>query len=356
MRRATAVLVLAAMLAVAAPAARAAAHGRHHHRHHHRHRALGGEFHKLRAPAAMAVYEWHTAGDLSDAAVRQRLGLLRADGFRTVYLEIGNYLDAAELPAEDPDRAERLAAIGGQIKRFVATAGDLGLSVQALGGGPTWTGGLAYLGRELVALVGDYNAGAARHQRLKGVQLDLEPYTLEGWLDDDVVEDNLREYLRTLEGIVGSYRDQLGRHGNHDLRLGFAIPFWLDARGDAPGPVDYNGATKPAAYHVIDLVADLPGAYLVVMSYRNFARTANGSIAHARDEFRYAAAVGARSGLVVGQRYGQAEAGEERTTFYGKPRWMFRRAAAEITLAFRRYPQFRGLSVDDADAYLAAAP
>jgi hypothetical protein len=352
MRRATTVLVLAAMLAAAAPAARAAAHGRHHHGR----RAFEGEFHKVRAPAAMAVYEWHTAGDLSDAAVRQRLRSLRADGFRTVYLEIGNYLDAAELPPQDPDRAARLAAIAGQIKRFVATAGDLGLSVQALGGGPTWTGELAYLGQELVELVGAYNAGAARHQRLKGVQLDLEPYTLEGWLDDDVVEANLGEYLRTLQGIVGTYRAQLDRHGNHHLQLGLAIPFWLDARGDAPGPVDFDGATKPAAYHIIDLVADLPGAYLVVMSYRNFTRTADGSIAHARDEFRYAAAVGARSGLVVGQRYGQAEAGEEQTTFYGQPRWRFRRAAAEITLAFRRYRQFRGLSVDDVDAYLAAAP
>jgi hypothetical protein len=66
--------------------------------------------------------------------------------------------------------------------------------------------------------------------------------------------------------------------------------------------------------------------------------------------------VGARSGLVVGQRYGQAGPEEARTTFYGKPRWVFQRAAAEITLAFRRYPQFRGLSVDDVDAFMAAGP
>jgi hypothetical protein len=35
---------------------------------------------------------------------------------------------------------------------------------------------------------------------------------------------------------------------------------------------------------------------------------------------------------------------------------VFRRAAAEISLAFRRYPQFRGLSVDDLDAFMAASP
>ena len=108
-------------------------------------------------------------------------------------------------------------------------------------------------------------------------------------------------------------------------------------------------------HHIIDMLADLPGAYLVVMAYRNFTRTSDGSIAHTRDEFRYAAMVGARSGLVVGQQYGPAP-GEEHITFNGQPRWVFRRAAAEIALAFRRYPQFRGLSVDDLDAFMAASP
>jgi hypothetical protein len=334
MRRATAVLVLAAMLAVAAPAASAR------------------ELRKARVPSAMAVYEWHNAGDLAAAQVEQRLGFLRANGFRTVYLEIGNYLDAAE-----EGQATRLADLRRQIRRFVATAADFGLSVQALGGGPDWFGNLRrYLGQELVGLVGDYNTMVGERERLRGVQLDLEPYTQEGWLDDDVVADNLVEYLVTFKGIVQTYRAQLDRPGNHGLQLGLAIPFWLDARGDAPGPVTFQGATKPAAFHVIDLVGDLRGAYLVVMSYRNFTRTSDGSIAHARDEFRYAARVGARSGLVVGQRYGQADPEEAHTTFYGLPRWVFRRAAAEITLAFRRYPQFRGLSVDDVDAYMAAGP
>ena len=93
----------------------------------------------------------------------------------------------------------------------------------------------------------------------------------------------------------------------------------------------------------------------MVVSYRNFTRTSDGSIAHARDEFRYAAMVGARSGLIVGQQYGLSP-GEPTTTFIGQPRWVFRRAAAEIVLAFRRYPQFRGLSVDDIDAFMAAPP
>ena len=342
MRRATAVLVLAAMLAIGGPAAAAA----------HQPRL---QFRKVRVPPGMAVYEWHNAGDLSTAQVERRLRFLRANDFHTVYLEVGNYLDAAELPDSDPGKQARLSAVRRQIKRFVATAADFGLSVQALSGAPTWTGELAYLGPKLVELVGDYNTRVRSGERLKGVHLDLEPYTLPGWLDDEQVEDNLVEYLTTLQGIVEAYRAQLEWSANRGLQLGLAVPFWLDARGDAPGPVDFDGATKPAVHHIIDMIADLQGAYLVVMAYRNFTRTSDGSIAHARDEFRYAAMIGARSGLVVGQQYGPAP-GEEHITFHGQPRWVFRRAAAEIALAFRRYPQFRGLSVDDLDAFMAARP
>jgi hypothetical protein len=343
MRRATAVLVLAATLAIGGPAA--AAH------------EPSLRFRKVRVPPAMAVYEWNTTEDLSPTLVQQRLRFLRANGFHTVYLEIGNYLEAADLSPEDPARQTRMDSIRRQIRRFVATASSFGLSVQALGGSPTWFGNdRRYLGQLLVELVGSYNTGVADNERLKGVHLDLEPYTLPGWLDEDNVEANLVEYLTTIQGIVGTYRSELDRPANRGLQLGFAIPFWLDGRGDAPGPVEFGEETKPAAYHLIDLISDLRGAYLVVMAYRDFTRTSDGSIAHARDEFRYAAMIGARSGLIVGQQYGPAAPEEQHITFHGQPRWVFRRAAAEIAVAFRRYPQFRGLAVDDIDAFMAAGP
>ena len=344
MRRATAVLTLTAMLVVAG-AGLAAASGA---------RPRAGGFGRRYLPATMAVYEWHQAGQLPDDQVTQRLRFLRANGFRTVFLEIGDYLDAAELAPGTPGRQTRLTRIRRQLQRFVGLASDAGVAVQALGGGPSWTGELRYLGQKLVELVAGYNRKVAWRERLQGVQLDIEPYTLDGWFDHP--ETGLGEYLTMAADVVATYRTALQRSENRHLQLGFAVPFWFDARGDAPGEVSFDGATKPAVHHLIDLVADLPGAYLVVMAYRDFTGTADGSIAHARDEFRYAAATGARSGLVVGQQYGPAGPTEQHITFDGQPRSHFRRAAAAITIAFRRYPQFRGLAVDDLDAYLAADP
>jgi hypothetical protein len=352
MRRATAVLVLAAMLAIGGPAVSgAAAHESH------------SRYWKVRVPPSMAVYEWHNAGDLAPVEVQRRLRFLRANGFRTVYLEVGKYLDAA-----DASDRELLRAIRGQIRRFVATATGYGLSVQALGGGPDWFGEpRGYLGPALVNLVASYNRYVDTRERLAGVHLDLEPYTRDSWRAPASVRANVGLYLDTLAEIVGAYRAALGTRGNRNLQLGLAIPFWFDGNSEeVPDDIDFrhdddpDPNPKPVAFHVIDLVADLPGAYLVIMAYRWFTGTSNGSIALARDEFRYAAKAGARSGLVVGQRYSpvppDGDPEEAITTFHGLPRWRFWRAAAEIALAFRRYPQFRGLSVDDVDALIDARP
>jgi hypothetical protein len=351
MRRITAVLVLAAMLAVGGPAVSgAAAH------------ESRSRYWKVRVPPSLAVYEWHNAGDLAPAEVQRRLRFLRDNGFRTVYLEIGKYLEAA-----DESNQELVGTRRGQIRRFVATAAGYGLSVQALGGGPDWFGEpKGYLGPALVRLVASYNKDVDRWERLAGVHLDLEPYTQDDWIRPANVRGNLLLYLATIKEIVGAYRAELGTRGNRNLQLGLAIPFWFDGTSDdIPAEIDFRDDDdpspnlKPVAFHVIDLVADLPGAYLVVMAYRWFTGTSNGSIALARDEFRYAASRGARSGLVVGQRYGpvpEDQPLEANTTFNGLPRWRFWRAAAAIALAFRRYPQFRGLSVDDVDAFITARP
>jgi hypothetical protein len=340
MRRATGVLVLAALLAVAgggvtAGAAAASASG-------------------WRGPPrrGVAAYEWHTATDLPIVEVRQRLDFMRASGFRTVYLELSDYLEAADLPEDTPGRQERLNQIRRAIRRFVATAASLGLEVHALGGGPSWIGELSYLGRLLVRLVGRYNTMVRPKERLKGVQLDIEPYADPEWLRGG--ETAFVEYLDTLHGIVRAYRPLRFQHANRHLQLGFAIPFWFDAEGDAPGPVRFHGAVKPVAHHIIDMVRRLYRAYLVVMSYRNFTDGEDGSIAHARDEFDYASEIGARCGLVVGQEYADVE--PARITFHGFSRSEFQQAADAITDAFEGYRQFRGLSVDDLDSYMAALP
>jgi hypothetical protein len=87
---------------------------------------------------------------------------------------------------------------------------------------------------------------------------------------------------------------------------------------------DTTTTTQAAAFHLIDLLRELPEAYVLMMAYRNFASGPDRSIEHLRREFEYASGSGAACGIVIGQ---------------------------EFTEAYGHLPQFRGISVDDMDAY-----
>jgi hypothetical protein len=337
MRRATGVLVLAVVLAVTGGSL-----------------AAGAAAQETEAPApsppqGMAGYQWTHASDLTPEAALDRLAFLRDNGFTTVYLEIGDYLGWADRRPSRRRTAE-MERIRAKLRRFVATASRLGLAVHAVGGDPRWVGECSYVGRLLVKLVGSYNAGVGPAERFRGVQLDIEPYAIDpGWAQD---KRKPRIYLDTLHSIVSTYRWVLTRPGNRGLQLGFAIPFWLDSAGPA-GRVKFRFRNDYVAFHIIDMIWNLPGAYLVVMSYRNDASDElNGSILHAREEFGYGRGW-ARSGLVVGQQYGPPEDGHTTVSFQGQPPENFWREAAEITEAFDDDPQFRGLALDGVDDYRA---
>ena len=72
--------------------------------------------------------------------------------------------------------------------------------------------------------------------------------------------------------------------------------------------------TKAAAFHLIDLLAELPEAYLVVMAYRNLASGPDGSIELVRGELEYASQTGAATGIVVGQEF--TEVTPEKLSFW----------------------------------------
>jgi DNA-binding transcriptional regulator YhcF (GntR family) len=302
----------------------------------------------------LAAFAWYKLSQLNANITHQRLRSLRAAGFTTIYAELGEYLEIADQPASQAQQA-RLSQLSRDLKRFVANAANLGLAVQGVGGGPNWIDTeRRYLGPKLVQLVAQYNTTAAAKERLQGVQLDIEPYVDPSFFDDQQAA--LTAYLETLHSVVATYRQVRSQSGNSSLRLGFAIPFWFDGPPGTPevtyGEPGIAETTKAAAFHLLDMLRLLPDAYVLVMSYRNVTSGPDGSIAHAHSEFAYASSIQAQCGLVVGQEFGDVQ--PPKVTFYGLGRAAFELAAEEITAAFDDLPQFRGLSVNDIDAYLAA--
>jgi hypothetical protein len=297
----------------------------------------------------LAVFEWHQLSRLDDE-VAGRLRWLRSEGFTTVYADFGEYIEAA-------DEGSTLNELGSDLQHFVAYAASLGFEVHAVGGGPNWIDeDLRYLATTMVELVGNYNETATEEERLRGVQFDIEPQADPAFQVPANQPPMLRAWLETLQSVVARYRVVQEWDGNRGLRLGFAIPFWFDDAPEAAPWVVFpeNAGTppRPATFHLFDMLRYLPDAYVVVLSYRNFTDGPNGSIAHALDEFEYARwEISAQFGIVVGQEFTNVP--EQNITFWCRGRAAFRQAAKEITEAFEGYPQFRGLSVNDMDAYLA---
>jgi hypothetical protein len=280
----------------------------------------------------------------------QRLAALSAEGFTTVYADIGEYLEVADQPSSRTQQ-NRLGQLRSDLRRFVARAGKKGLAVHAVGGGPNWTDEThRYLGPLLLDLVADYNRGALPNERLQGVQLDIEPHVEDSFWDN--VELALQRYLVALKDIVAHYRDVRTREGNGDLRLGFAIPFWFDGNAADVPPVWFGDPPKlaGATFHLIDLLHDLSNAYVLVMAYRNFTGTEDGSIAHVQDEFAYARTA-CLCGIVIGQEFTQVY--PQKLSFWWKGRAAFWQAANELATTYSG-PSFRGLSVNDLSAYQAA--
>jgi hypothetical protein len=307
------------------------------------------------AQQGRAVYEWYRLSQVNANVSEQRLSALRGEGFTTLYADVGEYLEVAVQPVSRTQQS-RLSRLSSDLRGFVARASKLGFAVHGLAGGPNWTAeSNRDLGPKLLQLIAGYNAAAAPNERLKGVQFDIEPYVESSFWDN--VEVSLQAYLWTLKGIVDRYEQVRTQPGNDGLALGFAIPFWFDGTPEVPevtfGDTE-NPPSKAAAFHLIDMLRQLPEAYVVVMAYRNFTAGPDGSIEHVDREFDYArrADVNAACGIVVGQEFTRVT--PKKLSFWWTGRAAFRQAAGELTGAYGGLPQFRGISVNDIDGYEAA--
>jgi hypothetical protein len=297
----------------------------------------------------LAVFEWQRLSEVNTTVTDARLDALHGDGFKTIYVDISEYVEAAAQQAP-------LAELNAELKEFVNRARIRGLAVHAVAGEPTWTDqARRYLGPMTVDLVVAYNKSAGDDQ-LQGVQFDIEPYVDPAWWTD--VKASLKAYLSTIRAIVDRYNQVVVQADPTRLQLGVAIPFWYDGTPDVPA-VQFGASSKPApaAFHLIDMLGANSQAYVLVMAYRNFAShqdrriNADGSIALVSGEFDYARKSRATCGIVIGQEFGLVE--PKKVSFGWVGRAAFRQAASELVAAYGGRSQFRGLSVNDRSSYEA---
>ena len=165
------------------------------------------------------------------------------------------------------------------IRQFMSQLSKAGIRVHALDGDPRfalkeWHGRVTALIKEIIK----YNHSVPSQERFIGIRFDIEPYLLPRF-GGTQKESQLKEYLELLELSKNLTR-------NEGLVFGVDIPFWFDSMNELYEPIA-NVAGRPVTESIIDIVDNVG-----IMDYRTVAYGADGVIAHAMDELRYADKMG----------------------------------------------------------------
>ena len=180
-----------------------------------------------------------------------------------------------------------------------------------------------------------FNRDGPGDARFDGVHLDIEPHGLPQWKNADILLkcDLLTQFVEVNHKAAMRAHAAVPR-----LIYGADIVFWLDqtnAEGQATYPVTFQGVTKDAAKHLLDVVD-----HVAIMSYRNTAEGQNGIIALVAKTIPYADTSKAR--VFVGVK--MADIGPKFESFYGQTESQMMAALQPVEETYRPHPGYVGLA------------
>ncbi len=222
-----------------------------------------------------AMWLWDTPAVTSGPDARRRLvQFCRTKGITDLFLQ---------LPYEAEHVGERwmISWDRERLRPLIAELHAAGVTVYALDGDPRFS--LPEWHGQVIATIQsitEYNRESPPAERFDGIRYDIEPYLLPGFGGVRRTQ-ILQQYL----SIIAVSRAMAAQAG---LMYGVDIPAWFDERNEFFEPVAAVEG-RPVSELIIDIVDNVG-----IMDYRTRAYGADGTIAHAQGELRYAASVGKR--------------------------------------------------------------
>ena len=294
------------------------------------------------APRALWVWD---ASVISDAKARAALFEFCArKNVSVIYQSVGDIFAPTQFA---PDDARHITAP--QLSAFVEAARVRQLRVEALDGDPQFA--LSAHHAEALGILNkalDYNAAATPKARLDGFQWDTEPYVLPAFSQG--AEQKQAVFTQFLDSMK-EMRDAVQKRPT--LRLSFCIPWFFDL---PENELAWNGATKAPAFHLIDLLQSLPEGEMVLMSYRDRALGANGTIEISRGEIEYAAQSAPQVRVWIGQETQDVKGDPPSITFYQEGESALNEAMRQIETAYAKAPGFGGVAIHFYNSYSDLKP
>lgn len=222
-----------------------------------------------------AMWLWETPAVTSGPDARQRLvQFCRTEGITDLFLQL-------PYEAEHVNERWTISWDRERLRPLIAELDAAGVAVHALDGDPRFS--LPEWHGQVIATIQSitqYNRESQPAERFDGIRHDIEPYLLPGFGGVRRTQ-ILQQYL----SIVAASQELAAQAG---LVYGVDIPAWFDERNEFFEMVaDVEG--RPVSELIIDIVDNVG-----IMDYRTQAYGADGTIAQAQDELRYAARVGKR--------------------------------------------------------------
>jgi hypothetical protein len=233
--------------------------------------SLGAKINKPSAHRGMWV--WKTKDILDDEEQRARLIRFARDNRITELF--------LQLPYEAQESEGKFDIIWNRsnVASLLSSLHREGIEVHTLDGDPRfalreWHDHLAATARSIVR----FNQSVPQEERFDGIRYDNEPYLLPGFsgIQKESIMEQYLESLRILKGIA----EPAG------LELGVDIPFWFDEKNEFFEPITQIRG-RFFSERILDIVDNIG-----IMDYRTEAYGADGIIAHALGELRYASKLG----------------------------------------------------------------
>ncbi|ASJ52410.1 hypothetical protein BP422_01955 [Brevibacillus formosus] len=152
------------------------------------------------------------------------------------------------------------AAVAPQMYRtFIEKANQAGIKVEALGGDPNWalTANRQSID-DLISWVKAFNRSAKPDERFSGIHVDIEPYLLPAWKEDQT--EIVRQWLKNVSYLAAETKKDT------DLAVGADLPFWIDS-------VNVPGSDEKVSNWMVQRLDSI-----TLMAYRNQALGQNGIV------------------------------------------------------------------------------
>lgn len=195
--------------------------------------------------------------------------------------------------------------------------------------------------------VNAFNRDGPTDAHFDGVHLDIEPHGLPQWKKADVTLkcDLLSQFVEVNHKAVARVHA-----ADPGLVYGVDIVFWLDKttpEGEVAYPVEFQGVTKDAAKHLLDVVD-----HVAIMSYRGTAEGKNGIIPLVSKTIAYADTRKAK--VFVGAK--MADIGPKMEGFYGQTETQMMTTLKSVDDAYRPHVGYAGLAFFMYEAFTTMPP